>query len=230
MFKGVGIRAGGSSFPNLILFYCRIDQPGPSSRNVLPETPERHTESNSSDVTVNNIPRVAIEILSGNGLESSSEDEYEEPSSGEESVNNDGDNIDGPINEEPPVDYGFEDDFIGDSHFTLYSRRDVNLLRGWRPFVLDRRNCAGFLVAEPSIPERLNLVLRALSRVIWQRALLSGSREVIIEQMSAAITGFSITTSRQRRVFLRLFGVWANAEFRVGFRNLACRGGFLDLD
>ena len=79
--------------------------------------------------------------------------------------------------------YGFEDDFIGDSQFTLYSRRDVNLLRGWRAFVLDRRNCTGFLVPEPPIPERLNLVLRAMSGVNWQPAVFSGSGEVIIEQL-----------------------------------------------
>ena len=155
--------------------YSRKDQPGASSRNALPETPESPTESNLSQVSLNNTPRVGIEIPLGIGLESSSEDEHEEFSSGKENVKNNDDNNDGPVNEEPPVDYGFEDDFIGDSHFTLYSRRDVNLLKGWVAFVLDRRNWAGFLVPEPPIPERINLVLRAISGVNWQRAVLSGS-------------------------------------------------------
>ena len=169
-----------------------------------------------------------IEIPLGIGLEDSSEDEYEEPSS-EEEVNNNEDDDD--EHEQPAaVDYGYDEDFIGDSNFTLYSRHDVNMLRGWRAFVLDRRNCRGFLVPEPPIPERLNLVLRAISGINWQRAVLSGSGEVIIEQLSAAITGFSLTSPRERREFLRLFGIWANAEFRAGFRDLAGRGGFLDLD
>ena len=206
-----------------------MDQPGPSSRNVgsseIIESPE---SPQSPDNGVQNVPRVGVDIPLGIGLESSSEDEYEEPSSEEENVDNDNNN--GPADEEPPIDYGFEEDFIGDSNFTLYSRHDVNMLRGWKAFVLDRRNCRGFLVPEPPIPERLNLVLRAISGINWQRAVLSGSGEVIIEQLSAAITGFSLNSPRERREFLRLFGVWANAEFRAGFRDLACRGGFLDLD
>ena len=204
-----------------------MDQPGPSSRTTVPqiiERPESPTGSNSSDFSTNdsNIPRLGIEIPLGIGLESSSEDEYEKPSSEEENVDNFDDNNDGPINEEPPVDYGFEDDFIGDSHFIFYSRRDVNLLRWWRAFELERRFCAGFLVPKPPIPERLNVVLRAISGINWQRAVLIGSGEGIMEQMSAAITGFSTTSPRERREFLRLFGVWANAELRAGFRDLAC--------
>ena len=207
-----------------------MDQPGPSSRNVLPETTESPIEPNASEVSVTKIPRVGLEIPLGIGLESSSEVEYEEPLSYEENVNNDDDSKDGPVNEEPPVDYGFEDDFIGDSHFILYSRHDIILLRGWRAFVLERSNCPGFIVPEPPILERLILVLRVISGVNWQRSVLSGSGELKIEQLSAAITGFSITTHRERRDFVRLFGVWAKADFLAGFRGLASRGGFLDLD
>ena len=131
-------------------------------------------------------------------LESSSEDEYEEPSSEEESENvavkNDDD---GPVNDNAQVDFGFDDDFIGDSTFTLYSRRDIYLLKGWRAFVLERRNCAGFFVPDPPNAKKLNLLLRAISGAIWQRAVLSGSGEVIIEQLTATITGFSLNhTSR----------------------------------
>ena len=120
MFKGVGIRAEGSSFPILILLYCRMDQPGPSSRNIIPETPASPTGSDSSDVvTNNNVPRVGLEIPLGYGLESSSEDEYEEPSSEEEDVKNNDDDDNGPVNQAAPIDYGFDDDYIGDDQFTL---------------------------------------------------------------------------------------------------------------
>ena len=95
---------------------------------------------------------------------------------------------------------------------------------------MERRSCRGFLIPEPPIPERLVLVLRAMTGANWQKAVLSGSGECIIEMLSAAITGYSITTARERREFLRLFGVWANSEFRAGRRDLAARGGFLDLD
>ena len=182
-------------------------QPEPSSHNVIPETPDNPTGSNSFDVSINNninIPRVGIEILLGIALESSSEDEYEERLSGEENVNNDDDNNDGPVNKEPPVDYGFEDDFIGDSHFTLYSRRHVNLLKGWRAILVERRKCAGFLVPEPRIPERINLVLRAISGV-----------SLLLEKGGSSCGSF---------------GAWANSEIREGLRDLAARGGFLDLD
>ena len=231
MFKGVGIRAGGSSFPILILLYCRMDQPGPSSRNVpqgIRESPESPSEPENIEID-NNVPRVGIEIPLGIGLES--EDEYEEPSSEEEENDNSDDN-EGPAGQAAPapVDYGYDDDYIGDEQFTLYSRRDIYALKGWRTYVLERRSCRGFLVPSPPIPERLNLVLRAMNGANWQKSILSGSGEVIIEMLNAAITGFSLTVPRERREFLRLFGVWANSEFRAGLRDLAARGGFLDLD
>ena len=209
-----------------------MDQPGPSSRTTVPqiiESPESPTGSDSSDVRANDniIPRVGVEIPLGIGLES--EDEYEEPSSEEEGVNND-DGGNGPVNQAAQVNYGFDEDYIGDDQFILYSRRDVYLLKGWRAYVLERRSCSGFLVPEPPIPERLILVLRAMSGLNWQKAVLSGSGECIIEMLSAAITGYSTTTARERREFLRLFGVWANSEFRAGLRDVAARGGFLDLD
>ena len=200
MAKGVGIRAGGLAFPSEIPLYCKMDPPGPSSRNEIPETPENPTGSNSSEVSTNdnnNFPGVAIEIPLGIGLEDSSEDEHEQPSSEEENVNNDYDDYDDPVNAEPPVDYGFEEDFIGDSNFTLCSRQDFNMLRGRRASVTDWRICAGFSVPEPPIPERLNLLLRAITGINRQQAVLSASGEVIIEQLSAAITGFSITSPRK---------------------------------
>ena len=225
MFKGVGIRAGGSSFPNLTLLCCRMDQPGPSSRVVSSKIIESPESPQSPDNVVQNVPRVGVENPHGIGLESSSEDEYEEPSSEEEDNNN------GPVNNNhPPVDYGYDDDYIGDDQFTLYTRRDVYALKGWRTYVLERRSCRGFLVPSPPIPERLNLVLRAINGANWQRSVLSGSGECIIEMLSAAITGFSLTVPRERREFLRLFGVWANSEFRAGLRDQAARGGFLELE
>ena len=213
-----------------------MDQPGPSSRTTIPqliESPQSPTGSNASGISSNtdNVPRVGIEVPLGIGLESSSEDEYEEPSSEEENVNN-VNNDDGncPVNQAAQVDYGFDEGFIGDSQFTLYSRGDIYLLKGWRAYVLERRSCRDFLIPEPPIPERLALVLRAMSGSNWQKTVLGGSGECIIEMLSAAITGYSITTARERREFLRLFGVWANSEFRAGLRDLAVRVGFLDLD
>ena len=147
-------------------------------------------------VVNDDVPRVGIEIPLGIGLESSSEDEYEEPSSDVEIVAANGN---GPVNIDPPIDYEYDDDFIGDSHSTLYSRRDLFLLKGWRAFVLEWRNYAGFLVPELPIPEKLILYLGAVNGVKWQRSVSCGSGEVIIEMLSAATTGFSVTTPRQKR-------------------------------
>ena len=76
MFKGVGIRTGGSSFPNLTRLCCRFDQPGPSSSNAVPqiilESPESPSEPETID-NPNNIPRVGVEIPLGIGLESDDE-------------------------------------------------------------------------------------------------------------------------------------------------------------
>ena len=141
MFKGVGIRAGGSSFPNLILLYCRMDQPGPSSRNVIPQIIQESPGSPSEPEIIdspNNNPRVGVEIPLGIGLES--EEEYEEPSSEEEdnvnNVNSDNDD-NGPANQAvpAPVDYGYDEDYIGDEQFTLYTRREIYALKGWRTYV-----------------------------------------------------------------------------------------------
>ena len=192
----------------------------------VPESPSKPENIDSPDI----FPRVGVEIPLGIGFES--EDEYEEPSSEEDDdVNNvDNENEDnGPVNQAAPIDYGFDEDYIGDDQFTLYTRRDIYALMGWRAYVLEWRSCRGFLVPAPPIPERLNLVLREVNGVNWQRSVLSGSGECIIEMLSAAITGFSLTVPRERREFLRLFGVWANSEFRAGLRDLAARGGFLEL-
>ena len=210
-----------------------MDQPGPSSRNVIPQIIQESPESPSEPEIIdnpNNIPRVGVEIPLGLGLESA--EEHEEPSSEEEdNVNRDSDdNV--PANQavSAPVDYGYDEDYIGDEQFTLYTRRDIYALKGWRAYVLEQRSCRGFLIPSPPIPERLNLVLRAVNGVNWQKYILSGSGEAIIEMLNAAITGFALTVPRERREFLRLFGVWANSEFRAGLRDLAARGGFLELE
>ena len=203
-------------------------QPGPSWRIVASEIIESPESPQSPDNLVENVPRVGVEIPLGIGSESSSEDEYEEPSSEEEKIKVDEKN--GPVNNNPPIEYGFDDDYVGDDHFTLYTRRDVHALKGWSAFVLERHSCAGFLFPEPPIPERLHLVRQAINGVNWQRSVLSGSRECKIEMLSAAIIGYSITTDRERREFLRLFGAWANVEFRAGLRDLAAGGGFLRLE
>ena len=105
-----------------------MDQPGPSSHNVIPETPESPSGFNSSEVSTNdniNITRVGIEIPLGIGLEDSS-DECEEPSSEDENGNNnDDENNIGPAEQNEPIEYGYDEDYIGDSQFTLYTRRDV---------------------------------------------------------------------------------------------------------
>ena len=95
-----------------------MDQQGPSSRNVVPQMIQESPESpQSPDNIVENVPRVGVEIPLGIGLESSSEDEYEEPPSEDE--NNNVDENNGPVNNNPPVDYGYDDDYIGDDQFTL---------------------------------------------------------------------------------------------------------------
>ena len=213
-----------------------MDQPGPSSHNVIPQIIQESPDSPSEPENIDNpyiIPRVGVEIPLGIGLES--DDEYEEPSSEEEenvnNVNSDSDD-NGPVNQAVPApgDYGYDEDYIGDEQFTLYTRRDLYALKGWRAYVLERRSCRGFLIPSPPIPERLNLVLRAVNGVNWQKSILSGSGEAIIEMLNAAITGFALTVPRERRKFPRLFGVWANSEFRAGLRDLAARGGFLELE
>ena len=102
-----------------------MDRPGASSRNIakksIQESPESPGDPDNGE-NVYNIPRVGSQIQMGSGLESSSEDEFEEPSAEEES------------NESPQNhDYGYDDDYIGDDHFTLYTRRDVYCLQGLGP-------------------------------------------------------------------------------------------------
>ena len=100
-----------------------MDQPAPSSRIVAPEIIESPESPQSPDNIVENVPRVAVEIPLGIGLESSSEDEYEEPSSEEE--NNNVDEKNGPVYVNPPVDDGYDDYYIGDDQFTLYTPRYI---------------------------------------------------------------------------------------------------------
>ena len=106
----------------------------------------------------------------------------------------------------------------------------IFFLQGWREFVGERRSCAGFLVTDPPIPENINLVLRTLYGVNWQRAVFCAPVDVILFKVSSALTGFSLAVLLERREFLRFFNVWAAAEIRAGLRDLAARGGILDLD
>ena len=169
-----------------------MHQLGPSSRTIAPQLNDSPESPGSPDNRIDDIPQVAVEILLRSGLESSSEDEYLEPSSEEENNK---------VHHKvvPPVDYGYDDDYIGDANFTLYTRREVHLLKGWRAFVLERRSCGGFLVPEPPIPERRKLVFRAINGVNWHRAVLVGSGEAMIEMLSAAVTGLSITSPKKRQ-------------------------------
>ena len=106
-----------------------MDQPGPSSRNVVLQIIQESPESPSEPRNIendSNIPRVTIEIPLGIRLESSLEDEYEEPSSEQENnASPQNPENEGPSSEEENKagpqnpDYGYDDDYIGDNHFTL---------------------------------------------------------------------------------------------------------------
>ena len=126
-------------------------------------------------------------------MESSSGDGYGEPFSEEEDVNNgkndDVDDDNGPVDQVVPIDYGLDDDYIGDDQFTLYTCRDVYILKGWRAYVLERRSCSDFLVPEPPVPERLVLVLRAISGLNWQKAVLA-PENVILNLYQQKLLGF----------------------------------------
>ena len=78
----------GWSPPFLIVVFYRMDQPGLSSRSLDHETPQSRTESEASvnSLTIH-FPGVGVEIPLGIGLESSSKDEYEEPSLEEKNDN-----------------------------------------------------------------------------------------------------------------------------------------------
>ena len=110
-----------------------MDQPGSSSRNVVPQTAENPESPSSPDNIVENIPRVGAEISLGIGLESYSEDEHEEPSS-EEAKNNGLVDNGPPVVQKEPDNYGYVDDYIGDSNI-IYSPGRVSIkgLKGFRP-------------------------------------------------------------------------------------------------
>ena len=114
----------------------------------------------SSEIVNNqNISRVGVETPIKIGLESSPEEDYGEFSSEEKNS---------VVPDDPAVDYGYDDDYIGDINYTLYARRDVYSIQGWTVFVSERRSCAGFSVPGLTICERLSLVLRALYGQNWK--------------------------------------------------------------
>ena len=73
------------------------------------------------------------------GIESSWEDEYEDPSSDEGYY--------------AVVDNGYDEDHNGDDSYNLHVRMDVYSLQGWSAIVRERPTYAGFLVPEPPIGE-----------------------------------------------------------------------------
>ena len=83
-----------------------MDEPGPSSWNIVPENLQSRSNSESANVDYvqNKVPLVCIEIPLANGSECSSGDECDELFSEEEK------NI-------VAVDYDSDDDFIEDGEY-----------------------------------------------------------------------------------------------------------------
>ena len=103
-----------------------MDQSGSFSINAAPQGAESPESPNSPQNRVENFSRFGVQNPRGKGLESSSEDKYEEPSS--EERNNDDLPVDKdpPVEENPPVQFVYIDDCIRVASFKLYTRWDVS--------------------------------------------------------------------------------------------------------
>ena len=117
----------------------------------------------------------------------------------------------------------------GELSMNLYDRSELLLLKDWIEHTRFMPGGIGYLVVEPLITERFKGFLQFLYGPQWEDKFLRGG-EMLLAQLGAYISGYSLLTGFQRSQWDRLFPAWTSAELRSQLVKLAELGGFIEVE
>ena len=117
----------------------------------------------------------------------------------------------------------------GELFMNLYDRSELVLLKDWIEHSRFMSGGVGYLVVDPLKSERFKGFLQFLYGPQWEDKFLTG-REMLLGQLGAYISGYSLLRGFQRSQWDRLFPVWTFAELRSQLVKLAVLGGFIELE
>ena len=117
----------------------------------------------------------------------------------------------------------------GEVFMNLYDRSELLLLKDWMEHTRFMRGGVGYLVVEPLITERFKGFLQFLYGPQWDDKFLRGG-EMLLAQLGAYVSGYSLLTGFQRSQRDRLFPAWTSAELRSQLVKLAELGGFIEVE
>ena len=117
----------------------------------------------------------------------------------------------------------------GELFMNFYDRSEFLLLKDWIEHTRFMRGRIGYLVVEPLITERCKVFRQFLYGPQWEDKFSRGA-EMLLAQLGAYISGYSLLTGFQRSQWGRLFPVWTSAELRTQLVKLAELGGFIEVE
>ena len=116
------------------------------------------------------------------------------------------------------------DNFLG-----LYYRLEVEALNDWATVTSLMKRSIGFAVQEPEFTNDFRQFLIIMYCSNWEKRD-HGYQTMIIEQLYALITGYSILTSQLKRAWLYQFDSWTPSQNRAQIRGLAESRGFPEIE
>ena len=94
----------------------------------------------------------------------------------------------------------------GEVFMDIYDRAELLLLQDWLEHTRIMQGGVGYVVLPPLITERLKTSLQVLYGPQWEARFLRGG-EMLLAQLGAYVSGYSVLTGLQREQWDRLFPV-----------------------
>ena len=117
----------------------------------------------------------------------------------------------------------------GEVFMNIYDRAELLLLQDWMEHTRIMQGGVGYVVVSPLISERLKIFLQVLYGPQWEAKFLKGG-EMLLAQLGAYVSGYSVLTGFQREQWDRLFPDWTTVELRAQLKKLAESGGFIEVE
>ena len=116
-----------------------------------------------------------------------------------------------------------------DNLLGLYYCADVEALEEWATVTSFMRGSIGYVVQEPEIADDFKQFLITMYGSNWEKRFLS-YQTMIVEQIYALGTGYSIMAIRIKRAWLAQFDSWTPNQIRSQIKGLAESGCFLEIE
>ena len=117
----------------------------------------------------------------------------------------------------------------GEVFMDIYDRAELLLLQDWVEHTRFMQGGVAYVVVSPLITERLKTFLQVLYGPQWEAKFLRGG-EMLLAQLGAYVSGYSVLTGFQREQWDRLFPACTTVELRAQLKKLAESGGFIEVE